>query len=75
MERFLRPEFLALMIPILAVAGAFTLLVARVWARHRERMAMIEQGMHPDRPQLDEGDVDLELELDLQERDADRVER
>ena len=73
MEGLLRPDVLGVMIPILAIVGGFSVLAYRIWARHRERMAMIEQGMHPDRPQLDEGDADLEL--DPQQRDADRIER
>ncbi len=32
--------------------------------KHRERMEMIEQGMHPDRPELESGNLD-ESERDL----------
>lgn len=52
---------MGLMIPILAVVGGFTFMIYRAWARHQERMAMIEAGMHPDLPELDDGDMDEEL--------------
>ncbi len=66
-ERILRPEILALLIPVIAVAGTFTFLIMKTRSAHRERMAMIEQGMHPDRPELEAGDRD-ESERDLIER-------
>ena len=31
--------------------------------QHKERMAMIEQGMHPDRPELEDGDLERDPEL------------
>jgi hypothetical protein len=43
-DRLLDPAVLALMIPILALA--YWILHAIM--KHRERMAMIEQGIHPD---------------------------
>jgi len=48
----LRPEQLALMLPMvvvvcIAIVGLI-LGIAKVVLQHRERMAMIERGMHPD---------------------------
>ncbi len=44
----LRAEQLAMLVAIVAIImGAISSIVKRV-IRHRERMAMIEQGMHPD---------------------------
>ena len=54
---------LALMIPIVAIVGGVTLAILNSHARareaqakHEERMAMIEQGMHPDQPEFEEDD-------------------
>lgn len=44
----LDPAILALCIPLAAIVGAFGVVLTRMWTRHRERMAMIEMGMHPD---------------------------
>ncbi len=66
-DRILSPDILALLIPIIAVAGTFTFLIMKTRSSHRERMAMIEQGMHPDRPELEAGDLDGS-ERDLIER-------
>ena len=60
-------ELLAISIPIIAVSGTFAWLIIRSFHSHRERMEMIEQGMHPDRPEIEEGDPD-ESERDLIER-------
>lgn len=48
----LKPEVMALAVPILAIAiggilGAISIITKAI-LRHRERMAMIERGMHPD---------------------------
>ena len=48
MDRFLDPGFLGVMIPIVAIVGGFTAVIIRRLASHRERMAMIEQGLDPD---------------------------
>ena len=45
-----------LMIPIVAIVGAWTHRILQARAEHEERMAMIEQGMHPDGPALEEDD-------------------
>jgi hypothetical protein len=48
----LGPDQLALMLPIVAIVCAFLvggiLGLTKLIFRHRERMAMIERGMHPD---------------------------
>ncbi len=59
MDRLLDPGFIAVMIPILGIVA----LIIRRLALHKERMAMIEQGMYPDRPGLDEGDLERDPEL------------
>ena len=48
----LQPEVMALAVPILGIAvggvlGAISI-ISKAILRHRERMAMIERGMHPD---------------------------
>lgn len=55
---WLHPATLALLIPIFAIAGGCTVAGIRIWARHRERMAMIEQGMNPDPLDPDQLDPD-----------------
>jgi sensor domain CHASE-containing protein len=65
-DRFFEPDFLALMIPIVAIVSVFTWLILRQQSQHRERMAMIEQGMHPDRPELAE---------EIEEHDHELLER
>ncbi len=59
----LKPDQLALMIPIVAVVSVFLvggiLGLTKLIFHHRERMAMIERGMHPDliEPEEDETGV------------------
>jgi len=48
------PETLVFMIPIAAILVGGIMGIAKLVIRHRERMAMIERGIHPDRP-LDPG--------------------
>lgn len=45
-----RPETLVFMIPIVAIVVGGIVALTKQWIRHRERMAMIERGMHPDFP-------------------------
>ncbi len=52
----LEPAILALFIPILAIVGAFSVALLRMWTRHRERIAMIEMGMDPDTAGEDEAE-------------------
>ncbi len=65
------PAILGIMIPILAIVGGIAVAIIRMWITHRERMAMIEAGLHPDHPELDEGDDDAEPAR-LPERTSDR---
>jgi Flp pilus assembly protein protease CpaA len=44
------PETLVFLIPIAAIIVGGIIAIAKLLVRHRERMAMIEQGMDPDRP-------------------------
>jgi hypothetical protein len=44
------PETLIFMIPIVAILVGGLTTITKQLIRHRERMAMIEQGMNPDRP-------------------------
>ena len=49
-NRLLSPELIWVFIPVVAIlCGAITSIVKRAH-RHRERMAMIAAGMHPDFP-------------------------
>ncbi len=45
------PDTLVLIVPVLGIVVFGILAIAKMGIRHRERMAMIERGMHPDRPQ------------------------
>jgi hypothetical protein len=50
LEFLSEPARLALLIPIVAIIfGSLTAMVSSV-VKHRERMAMIEMGIHPDHP-------------------------
>ncbi len=46
----LSADELAVSIPILAILAGVVIALTSMWMRHRERMAMIERGMHPDHP-------------------------
>ncbi len=47
----LSPYVVGSLIPIAAILMVVILGITKLLFRHRERMAMIERGMHPDRPQ------------------------
>jgi hypothetical protein len=48
---FLRyPSSLVMLIPIVAILVTGILGIVKLLLRHRERMAMIERGLHPDYP-------------------------
>jgi hypothetical protein len=49
-ERILVPEVLVLLIPLAGVLVGGTVAVLSLIHRHRERLAMIEQGMDADAP-------------------------
>jgi hypothetical protein len=46
----LRPDTLAMLVPIAAILVGGVVLITKTIIRHRERLAMIERGMHPDTP-------------------------
>ena len=51
-DRLLNPSVLPFLIPITAILVGGVIVVTKLLIRHRERIAMIEQGMNPDeRPQ------------------------
>ena len=43
-----RPETLVFLVPIAAILMFGMMGIIKILIKHRERMAMIEQGMHPD---------------------------
>ncbi len=47
-ERVLRPEIIWVIVPVIALCVWGVLSLMGNVHRHRERMAMIQQGMHPD---------------------------
>ena len=49
-----RPEVLVFLLPICAIAVGGAIAIAAMLIRHKERMAMIEKGMHPDAPPKDD---------------------
>lgn len=46
----LDPRTIGVLIPVVAIVGGFTYAIIKAIIRHRERLAMIERGMHPDHP-------------------------
>ena len=48
-----QPRVLVFMIPIVAILVGGSIVITRMMIRHRERLAMIERGIHPDAPQHD----------------------
>ena len=46
--RLLQPDNLALLIPIVAIIMGVIYAITMAVIHHRERMAMIERGIHPD---------------------------
>ena len=51
MERMMDPQVFAMLIPIAAIIMGVTYAIAKAYMRHKERLAMIERGMHPDQPE------------------------
>ena len=49
-ENLLRPEIFGMLIPISAILVGGAYAIIKLIIRHRERLAMIERGMHPDTP-------------------------
>lgn len=58
MDRLFSVEILALMIPIVAILVGGIIAVVKILIRHNERMAMIQQGIHPDSFKSDDEDDD-----------------
>ncbi|WP_157470988.1 hypothetical protein [Colwellia sp. PAMC 20917] len=48
LERLLNPATLALLIPIVAIVGAFSVNALKAHHRHQERIEKIKQGLDPD---------------------------
>jgi Flp pilus assembly protein protease CpaA len=48
LDQLLNPATFPILIPIAAIVVGGVVVVVKVLTRHRERMAMIERGMHPD---------------------------
>ena len=46
----LDPAIVGALIPVVAIIGGFAFAITKAIIRHRERLAMIERGMHPDAP-------------------------
>ncbi len=63
-ELFRHTELFGIMIPLVAILAMAVIVVTKLAMRHRERMAMIERGMHPDNPEqaeLDEHDETMKV--------------
>ncbi len=50
LRMFLKPDTLALMIPVVAILVGGIIAIMKILIHHRERMTMIERGIHPDYP-------------------------
>ncbi|MFT5634975.1 MAG: hypothetical protein ACI89T_000406 [Cognaticolwellia sp.] len=48
LNTLLRPETLALLIPIVAIIGAFSVSALKAHHRHQERIEKIKNGFNPD---------------------------
>lgn len=46
----LRPEILIFLIPIVGILAGTTIKIIKMIHTHNERIAMIQQGIHPDYP-------------------------
>lgn len=57
-ERLLQPDLLALGIPLAAILVCGAVAITKMVIHHRERMAMIEQGIDPDRRGHEDEDLD-----------------
>lgn len=55
-RRLLEPDVLALAIPIVAIVVLAATKIIKSLIVHRERMAMIEHGIHPDYPPEDDAE-------------------
>jgi len=56
LDELLNPATLIFLIPVLGILAG----IVGMLTKHRERMAMIEQGMNPDQPKLQQTNPDQE---------------
>jgi hypothetical protein len=49
-RRLLDPDVVVFLIPIVAIIAGATIKIVKMIHAHNERIAMIQQGMHPDYP-------------------------
>ena len=49
-QMIFRPEIIVFMIPIVAILVGGAISILKMWIKHRERMGLIEHGIHPDYP-------------------------
>ena len=56
-NRILQPEIIWVFIPLAVILCGSTIALVRRGHRHRERMAMIAAGMHPDFPPNEDPDA------------------
>jgi hypothetical protein len=54
-RKLLDPEVVVFLIPIVAIIAGATIKIVKMVHAHNERIAMIQQGMHPDYPPEDDG--------------------
>lgn len=54
-SRLLEPEIFVFLVPIAAIVVGGAIAIAKLVIHHRERLAMIEHGIHPDHPPEDPG--------------------
>ena len=48
LERLLSTDTLAMLIPVVAIVGAFAIVALKAHHRHQERLERIKQGFDPD---------------------------
>jgi hypothetical protein len=58
-REILQPETLAMLIPIAGILVAGAIAITSMVIKHRERIAMIQQGMDPDTPKGKRGGASL----------------
>ena len=49
-SKILDEDVIVFLVPIVAIIMGGIVAITVLWHRHRERLAMIERGMHPDQP-------------------------
>ncbi len=56
LQVFTRPDVMVFAIPIIAILVGGIIAITKILISHRERMGMIEHGIHPDYPPEEEED-------------------